>query len=97
MSGFNSFNKEELRKIAHLSALKIDDQESDLFVEQIKTILAYVDQLQEIHITTQAQNVRNINVLREDEAFQNDSSEIMAQAPERNENYFVVPTILEEK
>jgi len=92
-----SFNKEELRKIAHLSALKIDDKESDLFIEQIKTILAYVDQLQEIPMTTQAQQVRNINVLREDEAIPFDSSKILAQAPERNENYFVVPTILEEK
>jgi len=91
------FNKEELHKIAHLSALKIDDKESDLFVEQIKTILAYVDQLQEIPMSTQAQSVRNINVLRDDQAYQFDSSQILAQAPERNENYFVVPTILEEK
>jgi len=91
------FTKEELRKIAELSALKIDDKESDLFVEQIKTILAYVDQLQQIPLSSEMQQVRNINVFREDEALQCDSTEILAQAPERNNNYFVVPTILEEK
>lgn len=91
------FNKEELLKIAHLSALKIDDKEIDIFVEQIKTILSYVDQLQQVPQSAETLPVRNINFFREDIAIQCDSSEILAQAPERNETYFVVPTILEEK
>lgn len=92
-----TFNKEELYKIAQLSALKIDESEVDAFVGQMRTILAYVDQLKEVAITTQVEQVRNVNVLRDDKAIQRPSGDLLALAPERDGQFFVVPNILEEK
>lgn len=92
-----SFNKEELLHIAHLSALKLDDKEIDLFVDQIKTILGFVDQLKEVKISTQAESVHNVNIFREDTAIKTDASAIMEQAPVVDGPYFAVPKILDEK
>jgi len=92
-----AFNKEELYKIAQLSAVTIDAQECDLFVDQIKTILSYVDQLQSVPLSHEAARVCNINVMREDIALPFDSEAILDQAPQRNDRFFVVPTILEDK
>jgi Asp-tRNA(Asn)/Glu-tRNA(Gln) amidotransferase C subunit len=39
--------------------------------------------------------VKNVNVFREDVIVQTDPEPILAQAPEREGNYFVVPRILE--
>lgn len=92
-----TFNKEELHKIAQLSALKIDDSEVDAFVAQMGTILEFVDQLKQVTITAQAQPVRNVNVMRDDVAVQRPSEDLLSLAPERDGQYFVVPNILEEK
>ena len=90
------FNKEELLKIAQLSSLKINDAELNLFVGQIKNILDYVNQLQQVPSSIEAQPTKNINVVREDVAQSFNSATILAQAPEHEGHYFVVPAILEE-
>ncbi len=92
-----TFTKEELLKIAHLSSLKLDEQEIPVFVNQINAILQYVDQLQTAQVCAQAQPIRNVNVLRDDIARSTDPEPLLALAPERIENYFGVPQILEEK
>ncbi len=89
------FSKTELLHIANLSALKLEDGEIDLFAQQIRAILTYVDQLQHISITAQAEDVGNINVFREDVAVRKDCTDIVAQAPETDEGYFTVPQILD--
>lgn len=92
-----TFNKEELFKIARLSALKIDEKEADVFVEQMGAILNYVDQLKQVAVTAQAEQVKNVNILRDDVAIQRESSDLLDLAPEREGQYFVVPNILQEK
>lgn len=92
-----TFTKEELLKIAHLSSLKLDEQEIPVFVDQITAILQYVDQLATAQVCTQAEPIRNVNVLRDDIAHSTDPEALLALAPERIENYFGVPQILEEK
>ena len=92
-----TFNKQDLQAIARLSALKLNDQELELFAEQIQTILGYVDQLQAVPLTTQATPVRTVNRLREDEAIPTDPTPILALAPELDERFFAVPKILDEK
>jgi aspartyl-tRNA(Asn)/glutamyl-tRNA(Gln) amidotransferase subunit C len=92
-----AFNKQELLSIAKLSALKLEDKEIDLFEQQIKSILAYVDQLQQVPISSAVSHIGNSNIFREDVAVKKDSTDILAQAPETDENYFTVPKILDEK
>jgi aspartyl-tRNA(Asn)/glutamyl-tRNA(Gln) amidotransferase subunit C len=91
------FNKQELLHIANLSALKLEDHEIDAFVGQINTILTYVDQLKQVQVADQVSQVRNINIFREDEPIKGDAKDVLAQAPQVDDNYFAVPKILDEK
>jgi aspartyl-tRNA(Asn)/glutamyl-tRNA(Gln) amidotransferase subunit C len=92
-----TFNKQELQSVARLSALKLTDQELELFAEQIQTILGYVDQLQAVPLTSEATPVRTVNRLREDVAVPTNPSAVLAQAPTLDERFVVVPKILDEK
>jgi aspartyl-tRNA(Asn)/glutamyl-tRNA(Gln) amidotransferase subunit C len=92
-----TFNKQELLHIAKLSALKLEEHEIEVFTEQIKTILSYVDQLKSVDAIAQTQEIRNINIFRQDEPIKTDSAPILAQAPAVDEKYFSVPKILDEK
>lgn len=92
-----SLSKEELLSVAHLSSLKLDDSEVDTLVDQISTILNYVEQIQSAEILYEAAQSRPINVMREDVAIKKDSSPLLDLAPTRDGHYFVVPSILEEK
>ena len=92
-----TFTQDELLRIAHLSGLPLDEKESALFTDQINAILAYVDQLQAVPAAENAFSTRTVNVFREDKAVQKDTASILAQAPESDEGYFVVPKILDEK
>ena len=92
-----TITRQELMHIANLSALKLEDHEIDLFTQQIQTILAYIDQLQSVAVTTQAASVRNINILRDDVAVKGDAKSVLAQAPQVDDVFFAVPKILDEK
>lgn len=92
-----TITRQELMHIANLSALKLEDHEIDLFTQQIQTILAYIDQLQSVTVTTQAASVRNINILRDDVAIKGDAKVVLAQAPQVDDVFFAVPKILDEK
>ncbi len=92
-----TFNKEELLHLAGLAGLPLADHEIALFSEQIKAILAYVDQLNDVQIRTDIPPLRTDNVLREDSAERKANAAFLAQAPETEDGYFVVPKILDEK
>lgn len=92
-----SLSKEELLNIAHLSSLKLDDAEVDTLIDQVSTILSYVEQIQSADILREAAQSRPVNIMREDVAIKKDSSALLDLAPARDGNYFVVPSILEEK
>ena len=92
-----TFNKDELLHLADLAGLPLEEHEIALFSEQIKAILAYVDQLQTANLGSEAAPTRTDNVLREDVAASKPNAAILAQAPETDDGYFVVPKILDEK
>lgn len=92
-----TFNKEELLHLADLAGLPLAESEIALFSEQIKAILAYVDQIKDIQIQPDLAPLRTDNVLREDVAVRKPNAAFLAQAPETDDGYFVVPKILDEK
>lgn len=92
-----TFTKQDLEHIAHLSALKLDEKEVELFVGQIKTVLAYIDQIQHAPLTTETPLQKNSNLFRDDVAIPSDSAAIRALAPVKDDYYFTVPKILDEK
>ena len=87
--------KEELRQIAKLTSLKLNEDEVSFFTDQFKKVLDYVDQLHEVCEEREQVSVRNVNVFREDAVEPTQSEDIIGQAPKTNGRYFSVPKILE--
>ena len=87
--------REELLKVAHLSALKLNEDEIELFEDQIGKILNFADQLQQVAMTTEVEPIRNKNIFREDVIKKCDTNDVLDQAPQREGRYFVVPKILD--
>jgi len=89
-----NFDKEELLKIADLSALKLNNDEIESFVEQIKLVLNYTEQLNQVKLAQEILPIKNINIFREDKAEKKDVSKLLNQAPKTKDQYFVVPKVL---
>jgi len=92
--------KEEVKKVAHLARLELNENEINNHAEQLEKILEYIKQLEEIDTnevpcTTRAIEV--INVFRKDEKLNFDcNEELLDLAPSREDEYFKVPKILNE-
>jgi aspartyl-tRNA(Asn)/glutamyl-tRNA(Gln) amidotransferase subunit C len=90
--------KEELISIARMSRLQLEDQEVTSLVDQIDAVLNYalrVKDIAKLPVATELPSVKNRNIFREDVVIKTDPKDILAQAPECEQNYFVVPVILE--
>ncbi|KKQ11606.1 MAG: Asp-tRNA(Asn)/Glu-tRNA(Gln) amidotransferase subunit GatC [Candidatus Babeliales bacterium] len=97
MADFSAgFNKTELLKVAKLSALNLSDSEIEIFTNNLEKVLNFIDQIKEVKVSAQVDQVRNKNILREDEVVPTDSTDILNLAHEKQESYFVVPKILDE-
>lgn len=89
------FDTEELLKIAELSALRLDEDEVGAFCKQLKILLEYIEELQEVTVTQGLEPTRNINVFREDKIVITDSQPLINQAPVLDGTSIVVPKIID--
>jgi len=92
-------DKNTILKIAKLCRIKISEQETEELSTQLSSILDWVEQLNEVD-TNKVEPLSNISraklPLREDKEISEDkSNEILKNAPEKLENYFVVPKVVE--
>lgn len=93
----NHLSKDDIQKLATLSTLKLDEQEAALLADQVSAILKYVEQIGQADVSKFSPvRLTNQNIFRDDVALQQPSDAILAQAPKRKDNYFVVPQILEQ-
>ena len=94
-----ALSREQVLHIAELARLKLTDEETDLFVEQLSAILDYAQQLNDLDtdaIPPTAQVLSLRNVMREDEPQPCLTPEdALANAPARQDDYFQVRAILE--
>jgi aspartyl-tRNA(Asn)/glutamyl-tRNA(Gln) amidotransferase subunit C len=94
-----ALSREQVLHIAELARLKLSDEETDLFVEQLSAVLAYAEQLNDLDtdaIPPTAQVLALSNILREDEIGPClTPDEALANAPRRRNDYFQVRAILE--
>lgn len=93
--------RSELAKLARMSHLALKEQEVEEVVVTLDARLAYTTRLQEI-LQEQgeegiAQRPAPVNVLRDDVIVASQPEPLLALAPEREENYFVVPVIIKQK
>ena len=92
--------KEEVKKVANLARLELNEDEINNHVEQLEKILEYVKQLEKINTndvpcTTRAIEV--INAFRKDEKKKYDlTEELLELSPSREDKFFKVPKIMNE-
>tara|TARA_Y100001968_G_C19060576_1_gene573582 strand:+ start:201 stop:494 length:294 start_codon:yes stop_codon:yes gene_type:complete len=93
-------SKEEVKKVAKLARLELNEDEISNHAEQIEKILDYIKQLEEINTdnvpcTTRAIEVTNVFRKDEKRDYEN-PEELLDLAPSREENFFKVPKIANE-
>ena len=92
--------KEEVRKVAELARLELNENEINNHAEQLEKILEYIKQLEKIDTfdvpcTTRAIEV--CNVFRKDEKKNSECvEELLDLGPSREDKYFKVPKIINE-
>lgn len=94
-----SIDKETVRKVAGLARLKMNEQELERFTPQVAGIVKWVEMLGEVNTDDVAPlaNVVNIELKLRPDAITDGGrqKEILANAPEAVEGFFVVPKVVE--
>jgi aspartyl-tRNA(Asn)/glutamyl-tRNA(Gln) amidotransferase subunit C len=91
-------DRERVRKVAHLARLDLTTTEEEQLSVQLSQILDYFEQLNELDTTDVPPTTRAIessNITRSDtlKPFPN-KEDLLDRAPERDDDYFRVPKIL---
>ena len=100
IQGMNKITKEEVKKVANLARLELDEDVINNHADQLEKILEYIKQLEKIdtadvQCTTRAIEVKN--VFRKDENEISDcTEELLKLGPSREDKYFKVPKIINE-
>jgi aspartyl-tRNA(Asn)/glutamyl-tRNA(Gln) amidotransferase subunit C len=90
----------QVEHVARLARLTLSGEEKERMREQLDRILGYIDKLRQLDTTDvepTSHAVALVNVMREDEprpCFP--AEEMLANAPDRRDDFFRVPRILEE-
>jgi aspartyl-tRNA(Asn)/glutamyl-tRNA(Gln) amidotransferase subunit C len=92
-------DKNTTLKIAKLSRIKIKDDEIDELSTQLSSIVNWVEQLNEVN-TDNVEPLSNVSMtklpLRKDiEDIEDNSKEVLLNAPDKLGNYFAVPKVVE--
>ncbi len=87
-------------KLAKLSSLEIDSEQKESLKAELADIVNFVENLNEVdvsHVNATFTTIEGGQLLREDEvdADEDVTTRIMQNAPKVEENYFIVPQIIE--
>ena len=94
-----AINKEAVKKISKLSRIASNDEFETSMIKDLNTILKFVDQLNKVD----TKGIEPLSSVVEQKLFQredvvkkmNEKEEILKNSPNKNENYFVVPKVIE--
>ncbi len=90
----------QVRRVALLSRLELSDQEITQFSGELSDIVTYIEKLNELdtdNVEPLAHCLAVHNVLREDVPVPSLTNEqALANAPQREDEYFKVPKVLDE-
>jgi aspartyl-tRNA(Asn)/glutamyl-tRNA(Gln) amidotransferase subunit C len=94
-----TLKKEDVRKIAHLARLQIDDDAVDQYARDLSNVLALVEQMNEIDtsaITPMAHPLDATQRLREDEVTESNlRDKFQSIAPDVEKGLYRVPKVIE--
>jgi len=92
-------SREQVQWVAHLARLELSDGELDVMTRQLRNILEYVNQLQQVPtegVEPMAHPLPIANVFRADEPEPSLSvDQALANAPARQGDFYRVPAVLE--
>ena len=94
-----TITKDTIQKISNLAKISITDQEVEKLESEISTIISWVDALNEVdteNVTPMSNSLTNTLRMREDLVTDgNKVSDILSNSPADDENFFVVPKVIE--
>ena len=90
--------QEEVKKVAHLARLELNENEINNHAKQLEKILDYIRQLEKIdtdNVLCTTRAIEVVNVFRKDEKKNSDcTQELLDLGPSREDKYFKVPQIM---
>jgi len=94
----NRITEDQVKKVAELARLKLDNNQVKHHAKQIEKILDYINQLEKVDtngVPSTTRAIEVINVLRSDanNKFEN-RDELLNLAPARENDFFKVPKII---
>ena len=92
-------DKNQVKKVAKLSRISLDDNKIDSLSKDLDSILTFVEKLNELD-TKEIKTLKSItdktlearNDIVDDGKIKND---ILKNSPEKNEDFFIVPKVIE--
>ena len=92
-------DKNQVKKVAKLSRISLDDNKFDSLSKDLDSILTFVEKLNELD-TKEIKTLKSIsdktlearNDIVDDGKIKND---ILKNSPEKNEDFFIVPKVIE--
>ena len=94
-----SVDKDTVRRIARLARLAIEEDRVEPMVHELNGILAWVEQLKEVNVEGVAPMTSVVEQrlkMRDDVVTEGgNAAAITANAPDAEDNYFVVPKVVE--
>ena len=92
-------DKNQVKKVAKLSRISLDDNNIDSLSKDLASILTFVEKLNELD-TKEIKTLKSItnktlearNDIVDDGRIKND---ILKNSPEKNEDFFIVPKVIE--
>lgn len=94
----SKITREELLKLAKISCIEIEENEIEELITNLNSVLTYASSLQKIVKESkglnEAQLIKTVNIMRPDNPSEYDSKILLNEAPNQEENYFVVPIII---
>ena len=94
-----SIDKNQVKKVAKLSRISLDDKNLESLSNDLASILKFVEQLNKLN----TDNVKPLNSIvdkslepRKDQVNDgNVKQEILKNSPDKNEDFFIVPKVVE--
>jgi aspartyl-tRNA(Asn)/glutamyl-tRNA(Gln) amidotransferase subunit C len=94
-----SVDASTVRRIAHLARIAVNDDEIEHLQGELNAILAFVEQLNEVDVTgvEPMTSVTPMTMKKRADVVTDggDADAILANAPAREDHYFVVPKVVE--
>ena len=94
-----SVDADTVRRIAHLARIKVADEEIEHLEGELNAILAFVEQLSELNVDG-VEPMTSVTPMRikqrpDDVTDGGDPAAILANAPATEDNFFLVPKVVE--